>query len=686
MSLLSVPVKPANADTLGTVRVNTPAATNPVVYRTEEVDELLATKADGSALDETVTLVVEAQADALSAVALAQSGLSTAAAATAAANTAVSTANAASASANAAVAAAAAFPVDDFLGTITSLDADPGDPSTLTGKWWQIGIAGTLSDANAGGLTVEIGDRILCDGVDWLRYATPPTYIPDGSLPVAKLEAAAANLLQNQSGFPSGTILLEMDSNGRVSRWVTEDGVIHGKFDLALGTANGLAMVYDYALGRWTFSLGTVDGELPLGTGAKLDSTRESGTYKFAIVDEVGQIAFAVTHGGAVEGQFPSNAEVVQARGTRTLLADRLGAASHASGAPRLVMHRRDTLRDWARKRTQIQLGQSVQLNLVILGDSWVQAYLTPHYLATRLQAVLGASGPGWCPMSRTTLGAAPGTTAISTHAASVLTGAWTAPAAYDREGPDLGGAESSTAGDRITTTISAGGATAAVIHWLRTGSGGSFRYRVNVGSWTTVSTAGATGIQTTTVAISGAATLDCEVVSGTVRLYGVNLTNTTAGVRIHRCGHSGARWSHFAAAPATRWEESLTSLNPDCVVVCLGTNDQSLGQTAAEVLGHAETLITRLRSVRPGMDIILFTPPQNLAGETDLITGYRDALAQLAWEERVALIDGIALFGEAVSEYDDASPRQLVVASNARHPSAAGDAQITAALLETLL
>lgn len=129
-------------------------------------------------VDPTAGWVLEARnAFALASTAVVDAGhaISSAAAASA-------VAAAANATANAAAGAAAGFPVADFKGTIAALGTDPGAASSNSGKWWQIGVAGTLSHGNAGSLTVAVGDRILSNGTAWIRYITPPTYIPSGSV------------------------------------------------------------------------------------------------------------------------------------------------------------------------------------------------------------------------------------------------------------------------------------------------------------------------------------------------------------------------------------------------------------------------------------------------------------------------------------------------------------------------
>lgn len=152
-------------------------------------------------VDPTAGWVLEAR----NAFALATTAVTDAGHAISSAAAAAAAAAAANATASAVAGSAAGFPVVDFRGTITTLGTDPGAAASNSGKWWQIGVAGTLSHGNAGGLTVAVGDRILSNGTAWLKYVTPPTYIPSGSVigdQVASLTIPQRALATRAVGLP----------------------------------------------------------------------------------------------------------------------------------------------------------------------------------------------------------------------------------------------------------------------------------------------------------------------------------------------------------------------------------------------------------------------------------------------------------------------------------------------------
>ncbi|MGK4455606.1 hypothetical protein, partial [Klebsiella pneumoniae] len=78
---------------------------------------------------------------------------------------------------------------------------------------------------------------------------------------------------------------------------------------------------------------------------------------------------------------------------------------------------------------------------------------------------------------------------------------------------------------------------------WTGT-SDGVIQYRFNAGSWTTLAVQGS-GFQSALLSGiatgSGAWTMDFQVVAGTVKLHGVDLRNSNAGIIMHKAGNNGS-------------------------------------------------------------------------------------------------------------------------------------------------
>jgi lysophospholipase L1-like esterase len=90
--------------------------------------------------------------------------------------------------------------------------------------------------------------------------------------------------------------------------------------------------------------------------------------------------------------------------------------------------------------------------------------------------------------------------------------------------------------------------------------------------------------------------------------LFGVSLENSSPGIRYHIIGANGAKYKHYAASKELLHQS--TALNPDLIIISLGTNEASDHPNLDKRFGsHADTLITELRNLNPDAIILLTTP-----------------------------------------------------------------------------
>lgn len=149
-------------------------------------------------------------------------------------------------------------------------------------------------------------------------------------------------------------------------------------------------------------------------------------------------------------------------------------------------------------------------------------------------------------------------------------------------------------------------------IHYRQVAGGGSFRYRVDAGSWTTVDTNGATAYGTST--ISGLAdashAVNVEWVSGTVVVFGAYMTSGSTGIVVNRCGHTGMTTVDLAAVNGANWTAAAAAFGPDLAIITLGTNDQTGNVTPATYVSNMATIIGRLPA---GCDVIVAMPADTI-------------------------------------------------------------------------
>ncbi|MGB1305810.1 SGNH/GDSL hydrolase family protein, partial [Pseudoalteromonas marina] len=110
-------------------------------------------------------------------------------------------------------------------------------------------------------------------------------------------------------------------------------------------------------------------------------------------------------------------------------------------------------------------------------------------------------------------------------------------------------------------------------ILYRRHAGGGSFRWRVDAGSWTTVSTSGSEGLASATISAGG--DLDIEVTAGTVTLSGVVLESASGvGFSIFKCGNGGSTAAQHDNASNANTQAHFAPLAPDVFVLSVGGND----------------------------------------------------------------------------------------------------------------
>lgn len=341
-------------------------------------------------------------------------------------------------------------------------------------------------------------------------------------------------------------------------------------------------------------------------------------------------------------------------------------------------------LRDWRGALAKSQQGTAAAV-VAVIGDSWVQNDLITGPLRSMLTTAYGNAGTGWVSAVAYSGGAG-----ASPPSGFTLTkaGTWTeSDAAAGSRGVDIQHANSVDDSAPVGSMQLIGTMTDVYIHYLKQANGGSFRWRVDGGSWTTVTTANATNLHATeaVTGLSNAShTLDVEVVTASVAgvtLMGFDTRIGTDGVRLHKLGNGGATAGDYAAVDATIWQAGLTALAPNLCIIVLGTNDDSGNVVPNTFNTNISTIISRIRTAMPLCDILLLTPgPNGLASGTYSTDYYVNVLRSRAVADSLACYDLYLALGN----YTDGNSRGLW--ANTSHLDADGGQQAADGLYETLL
>lgn len=357
---------------------------------------------------------------------------------------------------------------------------------------------------------------------------------------------------------------------------------------------------------------------------------------------------------------------------------DRLAAVTTPAGAPLSNPYKPEHLRNCNYRLMKRLLGESAQLVISAAGDSFT--HNTSRWIGpftNYLTAKYGDAGGGWCGFGFATSAgqsepwtapnqpayrqgnARPATYPTTLFGSMTSTYSWTAGAS-----PDLAVVTLSQAGDYITQ-----GMPATPVHngcdllFIGTADG-QIRWRWGSGSWTTENVQGTVGqLQKISLAAgipAGAGTLTVEWVAGTVKLCGVNLLSAADGVRVNKLACTGSRVSQWAAAPAVEWERGLGFLGHHCFVYMDGTNSQAAGASGTTWGNDIETVVTRVRSATPGVDVLLATPPENQRGFGISMVTYATEGRDRAQALRACFYDMQDLFGDALDPNEYASDGDL--------------------------
>ena len=314
----------------------------------------------------------------------------------------------------------------------------------------------------------------------------------------------------------------------------------------------------------------------------------------------------------------------------------------------------------------------------MMIGDSWSERNSIPRALADRMFANWGPrAGAGWVQLL----------TEASTVWENMIVSrsGWTQ---YDAAGTPTYGCGV----DGVAFYTSSNTATASITNVQDTSGkvfyfDGTGTFTIGVGATTTTITGTGTGEYRNAEIPGLTAGLDTVSINtigntGVVSLHGFLFeTSTTTGCMVHKCGNGGT-WAgqhiefitpqvpHFAAA-----------LNPDFIIVNLGTNDFLQNRTTATYTTALNGMIDAWRAALPNIGIIMVSPPApNTSGATPMVD-FRNAMRDVAKNKGVEWYD----------LYDD-MPKTWSVGNalgwwaDPYHPNDVGAEQIVNSMYELIL
>ena len=190
---------------------------------------------------------------------------------------------------------------------------------------------------------------------------------------------------------------------------------------------------------------------------------------------------------------------------------------------------------------------------------------------------------------------------------------------------------------------------TSAFIWWVKQTSGGSFKYSVDGGSYTTEPTAGALTdgpVTPVTLGSSGAHTLRIKYagggstyVSGLIECNG----DENSGILVHNGGNSGTTsgtwYSNYSGSGAAIPCAGIAAIDPNLIIICLGENDFNTSVPAATFQANLTGLIGLIQTANktaPGgtgvaVPILLLAGPLGVTADAAQWQAYVNAMYAIA-------------------------------------------------------
>ena len=268
----------------------------------------------------------------------------------------------------------------------------------------------------------------------------------------------------------------------------------------------------------------------------------------------------------------------------------------------------------WKAKCAVLENGGNVTAKIAFTGDSWTDFSTIPQQFANALYTKYGKSSDGWASVAgnnaqRKMYMNGMGLTRSAGWVNWGIGNPETTP-------PPFGGGPDGYCMHTNLSTCSAtlSGAEGTQIDIYHRDSG-TFRYRVDGGTWNVVATNETPAMVKTTITglSDGKHTLDIDTLGNTseVAIYAFRPHSPgKKGVEVLKVGHAGARGLHYMYQVSPYIQPYAADLDPDVVVIILGTNDyRNANSNTANYIDGIASIIDAYQAAHADVGIILVAP-----------------------------------------------------------------------------
>ncbi|QNQ52551.1 SGNH/GDSL hydrolase family protein [Serratia liquefaciens] len=417
---------------------------------------------------------------------------------------------------------------------------------------------------------------------------------PSKDFVTSKVDSVSAN---------NSRVPLYQDDDGKVPVWLT-----NGDLD-ARGVADGIvSSLAGRVIGKGTEQFTAKSVKVPLW------------------YDEAGKVPVWLENGNlAARGISSALLNVI-----KTLISPSFQMREAPLAATKPVSTDGRTLFKFKSKLGRVLNNEVVTPRIMLTGDSWTEYVAIPQAVYNVCSSKYAASNSSY----------------ISVNGQFMLNSATFAKSAgwvlYDASlvsvgptngcGPD-GQSISTTAADQ---TINITSQQCTQVNILCQNLNGTFRYRIDGGSWVTI-TGTNTGVmqRVTTGTLSDTThSIDIDTTgnTGTVAIHGLWCPRAARGVEIQKCGNAGITGSGITNY-YTQIQQYANFMQPDLIFIILGTNDFRLSKTILSYTDGMRNMIAQYKAAYAETGIVLVSPARCNATGALPTTDFRDAMAALAME-----------------------------------------------------
>ena len=129
--------------------------------------------------------------------------------------------------------------------------------------------------------------------------------------------------------------------------------------------------------------------------------------------------------------------------------------------------------------------------------------------------------------------------------------------------------------------------------------------------------------------------------------LNGLILENDTPGILYHNIGVNGAKFSDYNKYPL--FFEQLKALEPDVLIVSLGTNESFDKMNGTDYMNQLDLFIQNAKAQNPMVEILIITPPPSLFQRkypNVFVADYAQKILNIAVENNYAVWDMYSQLG----------------------------------------